>query len=432
MNLKLLGLMIFLLAGGLLACSAEQTPEPTPVVPVQQPSTVSAEAFVLPLHQADLSFETAGRVLSIPVQEGQTVAAGDLLLQLDDASQQANLARAQAGLANAQATLANVEAGATPQQLAQAQAGLARAQAALAQLLAGPTEQDIAQAQAAVSSAQAGLAQVRAGARQEEIEAAAARQLQAEAQVRLAQADYDKYVYGEPDVAEPYGVALQQATLEYQAAQANYQALANGPTAQEVAVAQATVAEAQASLDKVLAGATPEQVAQGQADVANAQAALDQLKAGATREQLAIAQAGVQSAQAELLAAQAELARTRLLAPFGGVVGAIRVEAGEMAGAGVSVLSLGDTSRWQVETDDLTEIDVVQVEVGQPVDISVDALPQAEFSGRVVRIQPQSETKAGDVTYTVLIDIATGDTSKLRWGMTTFVDVQVESSLVKK
>jgi HlyD family secretion protein len=423
-----LTLMSFLLAGGLLACSSAQTPEPTPVVPVQQPDTVSAEAFVVPVRQANLAFELGGRVQTIPVQEGQTVQPGDLLIQLDQASQQANLAKAQAGLANAQANLAQVQAGPTAQEIAQAEANLAKAQAGLAQLLAGPTETDIAQAQAGVTSAQARLAQVQAGPRQEEIDAASARLLQAEAEVRLAQADYDKNVYGDPDVAEPYGVALQKATLEYQAAQANYQALAKGPTSQEVAVSRAGVAEAQAALNKVLAGATAEQAAQGQADVANAQAALDRLKAGATPEQIAVAQAGVQAAEADLLAAQAELAKSELRAPFGGVVGAIRVESGEMVAAGVGVLSLGDISRWQVETDDLTEIDVVRVTEGQPVEVSVDALPGEPFSGRVVRIQPQSETKAGDVTYTVLIDLTEGNTAKLRWGMTTFVDISVKEA----
>jgi len=93
---------------------------------------------------------------------------------------------------------------------------------------------------------------------------------------------------------------------------------------------------------------------------------------------------------------------------------------------GLAVVALGDTVDWRVEADALTEIDVVRVEVGQPVEISVDALPDAEYKGEVARIQPQSETKAGDVTYTVLIDITQGDTTRLRWGMTTFVDIQVE------
>jgi multidrug efflux pump subunit AcrA (membrane-fusion protein) len=92
-------------------------------------------------------------------------------------------------------------------------------------------------------------------------------------------------------------------------------------------------------------------------------------------------------------------------------------------------MSFGDTSRWQIETDDLTEIDVVNVQPGASVSISVDALPGEEFEGKVVRVTPQAETKAGDQTYTVLIDITKGDTSKLRWGMTTYVDIKIGPEL---
>jgi multidrug resistance efflux pump len=396
------------------------------VVAVQQPNTVSAEAFVVPLQQANLSFEVGGRVNKIHVQEGQVVQAGQLLLELDQTSQQAGLANAQAGLASAQAQLAEVKAGATPAQIAQAEAVVAQAQAALDQAIAGPTPAEIAEAEAQVGSAQAQLSQVLAGTRQEEVEAAAAQLQQTEADVRLAQADYDKYVYGDPEEAEPYGVALQKATLAYQAAKAQYEAQANGATKEAVAVARAGVAEAQAGLAKVRAGSTAEQIAQAQAEVANAEGALAELRAGSTAEQIAVAEAGVQTAAAEVKAAEAELAKTRLVAPFAGMVSAIPVDVGETVAEGKTVIALGDNSRWQVETDDLTEIDVVRVRAGQAVTISVDALPGVTYQGKVVRITPRSETKAGDVTYTVLIDFTKGDPQPLRWGMTTFVDIQVD------
>jgi hypothetical protein len=72
---------------------------------------------------------------------------------------------------------------------------------------------------------------------------------------------------------------------------------------------------------------------------------------------------------------------------------------------------------------------VVNVREGAHVSISVDALPGEEFDGKVVRITPKSVTKAGDVTYTVLIDITSGDVSRLRWGMTTFVDIEIGPEL---
>jgi HlyD family secretion protein len=382
---------IIILGSSITACGlfGEETPEPTvEISAIQQPDVVSAEAFVVPVQDADLAFELNGRIAALTVEEG-----------------------------------------ATSEQLAQAEASLAGTEASLAERLAGPTPEEIGQAEAAVETARANLAQVLAGFRDEEIAAASARLLQAEADVRLAQADYDEFVYGEPDRAEPFGIALQQATLDFEAAQAEYNRLVNGATDEEIAVARAQVNEAQAALAKVQAGATAEQVAQAQAEVARAEAALAELAAGATGEEVAMAEAAVKTAEANVQVSETELAKTRLRAPFDGIIGLLQVDQGEFVQSGAAVLALGDNSRWQIETDDLTEIDVVRVRQGAKVTISVDALPEELFEGTVVRITPKAVTKAGDETYTVLIDITQGDTAPLRWGMTTFVDIEVEPEL---
>jgi len=325
-------------------------------------------------------------------------------------------------------------------QIAQAEADLAKAQAALADIMAGATAEEVTEAEARIETARANLVNVQAGSRPEEIEAAAAKVLQAEADVRLAQADYDKFVYGEPQVAEPYGVALQQATLSYDSAKADYDRLANGPTEEEVAVYRAQLYEAQVALQKVQAGSTPTQIAQTQADVERAEAVLAELVAGATIEQIAVSAAGVEaaradikiaesnieSAQASVISAQTDLAKTMLSAPFDGVVGRLGINQGEYAQTGVAAVTVGDTSLWQIETDDLNEIDRVGIKVGSEVTFTVDALPGQVFEGRVSRITPKSELKSGDVTYTVLIDIINGDTPALSWGMTVFVDIDVQ------
>jgi len=455
--------------------SEEPTPEPVVVNTVQQPSVVSAEAFVVPLQNADLAFQVGGRVVNIPegVEEGEQVKQDTVLIELDDATQRAGVAQAEAGvaqaeanvaqaesglaeaaarLAEAEASLAKVKADPTNEDIAQLEASLAGAEAALAEVVAGPTAEDIAQAEAAVRTARAQLSEVLADPREEDLEAASAQLLQAQADVRKAQADYDRVRYGNAPDIEVTGAALEKATLAYEAAQANYDKLLNGATAEQVATVRSRVGEAEAALAKVQAGATPEQIAQAQANVAAAQASLDKLLAGATDEDIAIAEAGVETARAglesvrasieaaesalgvalsQLDSAQVELEKTKLTAPFDGQIGQLNAEVGEIVQAGAPVVSLGNTSGWQVETDDLTEIDVVDVQPGAKVQISVDALPGEEFEGQVVRVRPKSETKAGDVTYTVLIDITKGSTSRLRWGMTTFVDIEADSGIAR-
>jgi HlyD family secretion protein len=448
-----------LLAGAMTACGGfgeDPTPEPVPVA-VSQPNVVSAEAFVVPLQEANLAFEVGGKVVSVEVEEGETVAEGQLLARLNDSTQQAQmaeseaavaraeagLAQAQAALARAEAQLAQVEAGPTQAEIDQAEADVARAEAFLADRVAGATPEEIGEAEARVATAQAQLAQVLAGSRDEDVKAAASQLLQTEADVRLAQADYDENVFGEPDQAEPFGIALQQSTLEFERAQAEYEKVLNGATDEEAAVSRAQANEAQATMARVLAGASPEEIAQAQAEVQRAAAVLANVIDGSTPAEIAIseaqvaeAEAGVQTAESDIktaeagmASAQAVVAQTQLTAPFNGIVGIIPINPGEIVQPGALAMAVGNTSRWQIETDDLTEIDVVQVQPGASVQISVDALPDREFEGEVVRVTPKSETKAGDVTYTVVIDITQGDTSLLHWGMTTFVDIEISPEL---
>ncbi|HSH13886.1 MAG TPA: biotin/lipoyl-binding protein, partial [Desulfurivibrionaceae bacterium] len=339
-------LAIALLAMALAGCGligGEPTPEPVPVEAVQQPNVVSAEAFVVPLKQADLAFEVGGQVAVVHVEEGEPISQDQLLAELENSSQQAGLSQAQANLAQAQATLAETETGATPQQVAQAQASLAEAEARLAELVAGPTAEEIGQAEAAVETARAQLAQVLAGFRDEDIQAAAARLLQAEAEVREAQADYDAFVYGDPDQLGPFGLALERATNDYEAARAEYDKLVTGSTAEEIGVVRAQLNEAEAALLKVQAGTRAEQIAQTQAAVARAEAALAELVTGATAEQIAVAAAGVQTAQAGVSLAEVELGKTQLKAPFDGTVGLLSIDEGELVGAGTTVLAVSDS-----------------------------------------------------------------------------------------
>jgi hypothetical protein len=81
---------------------------------------------------------------------------------------------------------------------------------------------------------------------------------------------------------------------------------------------------------------------------------------------------------------------------------------------------LADFSPWRVETDDLTEIEVPDVFVGQKATISPDALPDLELSGTVEYISGLYEEKRGDVTYTARI-LLDEDDPRLRWGMTVVV-----------
>ncbi|RME59426.1 MAG: HlyD family efflux transporter periplasmic adaptor subunit [Caldilineae bacterium] len=388
-----------------------------------EPPPVYADGYVLPIRWARLSVAAPGTVNQIYVEEGQQVEAGAPLLLLENKAQIAGLAQAQAALQEAEAALALLKAGAREEEIIQAQAAVDAAQARLERLLAGPTAEQIATAQKAVAVAQAQLERVRAGATPGEIAAAEANLKLAEARRKQAQARYDEVAWRSDISRLPQSLELEQATIEYTRALAQYNDLVDGPTPEEIRVYEAQVEQAQAQLAELTAPPHPADVAAARADAARAQAALALLQAGPRPEEIAQAQARVIAASAAVEQARAAVNHTVLRAPFAGTIGAIYTRVGEYIAPAQPVIELGDMRAWVVETDDLSELEVVHLEVGDRMRVTFDALPEQALTGVVTAIQPASELKRGDVTYTVRLALE-GDAqilARLRWGMTAVV-----------
>ena len=343
---------------------------------------VSASGKLLPARWANLSFLPAGGgpVVEVKVQAGDKVEAGQVLVRLDDTDAKLALAQANAALKMAQAQLAQLKAGARPEEIAQ-------------------QKQAVQAAQAALAGAQAQLDQLQAGARQGDLAVADAAVRQAEADWKVVADSYDAVTTG-LELSKKYGkggseLTKAEASLRYQlqaatqavtAAKARLAQIKAGPTEAERREAQAAVAAAQAQYDA-------------------AQARLDQMMAGATQEQIAVAEANVAQAQAAADLAQANLDKLQLTAPFAGTVGNVYAREGELLAAGQTVLALGDLSSLRVETTDLSEVDVARVTVGQPVNVTFDALKGQTLQGRVTRIAPMSSASQGGVNYTVIVEL---------------------------
>jgi HlyD family secretion protein len=81
------------------------------------------------------------------------------------------------------------------------------------------------------------------------------------------------------------------------------------------------------------------------------------------------------------------------------------------------VVTIADTSSWVVKTTDLTEIDVVKLSEGEPVTVTLDALPEVDFKGNVLAIGQSYSENQGDVVYEVIV-LLTDTSPEMRWGMT--------------
>lgn len=149
--------------------------------------------------------------------------------------------------------------------------------------------------------------------------------------------------------------------------------------------------------------------------------------------QLQRAQVAVQQAEAAVAQAKDMLSKTVIRAPMSGQVTGLRAEKGETAIAGQTnvagavLMVISDVSEMMAELK-VGELDVVKVRVGQPAEVSVDALPGRIFTGKVVTVasgtdRPANTSYGGGLqevqSYKVRIQLdgTSGELQALRPGM---------------
>jgi membrane fusion protein (multidrug efflux system) len=133
-----------------------------------------------------------------------------------------------------------------------------------------------------------------------------------------------------------------------------------------------------------------------------AQANIETAKA---QEQAAAAQVGVASAQVQN--AELQLSYTTVYAPTDGRVAQKTFETGQRVQAGQAGLSISEPNPWVVAN--FKETQIGRIRPGQPVEITVDALPHHKFIGRVDSFQ----SGTGAVFALLPPDNATGNFTKI-------------------
>ncbi|HEX9389463.1 MAG TPA: HlyD family efflux transporter periplasmic adaptor subunit, partial [Anaerolineales bacterium] len=154
------------------------------------------------------------------------------------------------------------------------------------------------------------------------------------------------------------------------------------------------------------------------AKMENLQRTYDRMKNGVDTDQLALL-------EARLKAAKARVASLEVTAPFNGVVAKLNAKVGSSINAGEIAVTVADFSDWLVKTTDLTEIDVVALSEGQPVVVTLDALPDVELKGTVLSIGQNYSENQGDIVYEVIV-LLTGTHPAMRWGMTAEIKFEQE------
>ncbi len=343
-------------------------------------ATVGATGTVRASQVAILTWQTSGTVGSVDVGVGDQVVAGDVLATISKDSLPQSIILAEADLVAAQRNLDTILNSKTPQ--AQAQLAVINAQRVY----------DRAKDKLASLEQQG-----RAG--QETIDNAWAQYVIARQAADTTQQNYDRLSErseDDPLRAQAY-TALYAAIQQRDRAYDNWNYYFAQPSERDIAEAEANLALAEAQLE-------------------DAQREWERLKDGPDANDIAAAQSRVTAIQATIGAAQID-------APFAGTVTQINPMPGDQVGPGTVAFRIDDLSRLLVDVQ-ISEIDINNVKLNQPVTLSFDAILNQEYHGKVVEVAQVGAIVGGVVSFTVTVELEDAD-AQVKPGMTAAVTIVI-------
>lgn len=339
---------------------ATPTPIPTPVVPTKPTYTVQrgpiAEEVkftgrIAPVEEEQLFFRVDGRVAKVNVKQGDTVKQGDILAELEINDLLNQLAQAEVNLKTAQMQLKSAEES-FGEQRTRAEIDLEVAKLRLAQARAQDPAPSLAIAQA--NRDKAGVA------------------------VQQAQAAYD-IRNRQPGAGGSWeGLNLQQATLDYEIAKAQYDLALQAQQSHEydLQILEQNVKLAEINLQKVGGEVDPIQAQ----EVAKAQLAFDRLTA--------------------------QVNDARLISPLDGEVTMVGAYAGRTVTAYRPAISIAAPGKLEISAD-LTSETMAKLSIGQAATIVIVNYPAKEFHGTLRRLPYPYGTGGSSTAGTVEEDRST-------------------------
>ena len=287
--------------------------------------------------------KVGGRVTEVPVEEGQFVHAGAVLVrfEVDDL-----VARRKQALAQAN-----------------------EAQVNLGKMLRGNRPEEIAQANEAAQAQKAAYDAARNGPRQQDIE-------QARAEFAAAQADATN--------GERFFERMQQLVAKDTISRQQFDDARNR---RDSAAGKAKAA--QERLAVLEAGTRPEDIASARARYEQAEAAAVLARRGYRKEDIQAARAQVDAARAAVASLDVSLREAQIAAPADGLVETVSVRPGDLVPAGRVVVTMLEASQLWVRIY-VPETDLARVHIDQSATVLVDGLSR-DFHGHVGMISAQAE-----------------------------------------
>jgi HlyD family secretion protein len=178
---------------------------------------------------------------------------------------------------------------------------------------------------------------------------------------------------------------------------------------------QQAVRDAQLALDKARSNLESSRVA-----LQTAQNAVN-LKAQSDTQDLRNLELAVQQARISVKNASADLAGTKMYAPMNGVVSAVTGQVGGPASSGGALFTLINDRQINLPVQ-VDETEIGKVKLGQPVEVTLDALEGESFRGKVTRITPQATIVSNIAVFYVTVTLENPEL-KLRPGMSAEAEI---------
>ncbi|TQM09031.1 biotin/lipoyl-binding protein [Pseudonocardia kunmingensis] len=462
------------------ACTAE--PPPPPTLRVDRgtvATTVSASGTLVGISEQNLGFAEGGKLVEVLVGVGARVEPGQVLARVDDFELRQTLEQEQARLAQQQAELDRARGGnsvnATGRTLEQAKEILEATEKQASETNeANRSATDRARKQLdfdrevldrAEDTLRRTKSECRSGDDEESQSAAESEPPATKESTPTEEPDRDSDNDSDNESDDEDGDRVRGASYIAQTTPA-CDRIATEETAVENA--KRTVLASETELD---AAKHREDVdaASGRVSVENAKQSVvtaENDRGSARNEQpsdINGAEALVREAQAAVAIAQRNVDNTVLTAPVAGVVSAINGRVGEYLGgaSGTTPLAPGSTAALPGATSlasggdsgggggtaapgggafmvlnnvdsfqlvvPFEESDASRVAVNQPVEVTVDAIPDLRAPATVLAIAPSGDPSSGIVEYYATIVLREGSDPRLRDGQTALADVAVES-----
>ena len=328
----------------------------------------------------DLTFEIAGTVEEVSVEEGDTVKEGQVLAGLDASEWEDDVELLEDKLTTAERQLTAKKRAVTTAEL-----NLAAKERAVP-----AKERDLFQAQINVDTAQRALNVM--AVVQEALDAVE----DAERDVELANQMFNLDSSGGGDATQR-AERLAYFQRKLTEARAELAEVLADPDNTGVSITEVWLKQQALELTQQKLVAAEEAIEVAQVDVVEAQKDIDD-----ARVAVADAQKDVEDAQDDLDEARAT--SLEITAPFDGFITRVNVEGGDEVMKGTVAVQIADPNKFEADVL-VSEMDILQIKLGGEAAVEVDAMAGMSLPAEVTHIAPTATIQAGVVNYEVKVEI---------------------------